>query len=238
MRVMFLDPENEWIQVISEYLDDQFELLQPDTADLIESVRLQPPDILFLDMTFPGYDGITVLRTLRSLGFRPSVIAVSRYFSYYMEDILEELDVAYMMRKPCDPLAVASIITEVAGIVPEKRIRQPSVLQLAENMLLNLGLLKKHMGFACLVHIIPVAVERGAELYMKALYLDTAKVVSCSHQQVERGIRSAIEYAWKNRDERVWSMFFPPDKNGIVPLPSNSEFIHCLSQMIMKQIEV
>lgn len=42
---------------------------------------------------------------------------------------------------------------------------------------------------------------------------------------VEQAIRTAIDAAWKNRDDEIWSLFFQQDKYGRTKRPSNGEFI-------------
>ena len=90
------------------------------------------------------------------------------------------------------------------------------------------------MGFSCLMQIIPMALEDFSQYYMKQLYPQTAKILGCSAAQVERGIRTVIESAWKNRDDSIWSMYFPYNNDGVISQPSNSEFIDSLASVLLK----
>jgi hypothetical protein len=49
--------------------------------------------------------------------------------------------------------------------------------------------------------------------------------VEINSAQMDTAIRKVIEEAWKRRDERIWSCYFRPDRNGKVRKPSNAEFI-------------
>lgn len=51
-------------------------------------------------------------------------------------------------------------------------------------------------------------------------------------KQIEETIRSAIKYAWKERDDDVWSLYFRPDRNGEFKKPSNAEFIRSVMRFI------
>lgn len=44
-------------------------------------------------------------------------------------------------------------------------------------------------------------------------------------RSVEETIRSAVYEAWEERDDRVWSCYFQPDRFGRFPSPTNSDFI-------------
>ena len=68
-------------------------------------------------------------------------------------------------------------------------------------------------------------------LLMKEIYPDVG-VVCClnDYRCVERTIRSAIRKAWDNRDDAVWSQYFPRNKAGESIRPTNKEFIARLAE--------
>ena len=54
-------------------------------------------------------------------------------------------------------------------------------------------------------------------------------VFGCKGTHVERSIRSAIDTAWKQRDDRVWQRYFRVGSDGVIPRPSNAAFISRLA---------
>lgn len=55
---------------------------------------------------------------------------------------------------------------------------------------------------------------------------------SAEEKQVEQAIRKAIQIAWKNRDEKVWSCYFPSGRAGRSECPSNKEFLMAVVDFI------
>ena len=51
-------------------------------------------------------------------------------------------------------------------------------------------------------------------------------------QQVEQAIRSAIEGAWKVREEDLWRVYFAPDRLGNLKKPQSIVFITRIGQFL------
>ncbi len=51
-------------------------------------------------------------------------------------------------------------------------------------------------------------------------------------KQVEQAIRKAIQIAWKDRDEEIWSCYFPAGRPGRSECPSNKEFLMAVVDFI------
>lgn len=67
-RILVCDDEEHLREMVCEYLEARgFAVTQaPDAAALHQELRKAPPDLILLDVTMPGEDGLTALRTLRS----------------------------------------------------------------------------------------------------------------------------------------------------------------------------
>lgn len=50
--------------------------------------------------------------------------------------------------------------------------------------------------------------------------------------QVERGMRTVIDAAWKNRDDEIWKRYFPVASDGKIKRPSNAEFISRIAEAL------
>lgn len=237
-RVMIVEASRDMARAIEKQLQGRFQVSTCCGGDaLIDEICRFRPDILVLDMLLPGVDGITVLRTVNALGIRPVVICIARVFSYYMDLVAAELGIAYLLSKPCDPCVVAAHITRLSGCAKELLIPYPDERTIVTNMLLSLGLSEKHMGFACLTELILRAKNAPELSYTKELYPAVGRQRNCSAAQVERGLRTAIEAAWRNGDEAVWRLYFLQSPHGHMEQPTNGEFIQCLTRMLANHKE-
>jgi len=66
-RILCVDDEPLNLDILDSFLGDKYRLTLVDSGyACLESVKLQKPDIILLDIHMPGMDGIEVCRTLKS----------------------------------------------------------------------------------------------------------------------------------------------------------------------------
>ena len=83
----------------------------------------------------------------------------------------------------------------------------------------------KLTGYRCLLCAIPMVADDPC-LLLKEIYPDIAKQCGLNdYRCVEHTIRTAIQKAWKSREEAVWRAYFSPTK-----CPTNKEFIARLAE--------
>lgn len=198
---------------------------------LLESFQ---PDILVTDLALPGLDGLSLLKAASFAPKRPKTLATTRYTSPYIERAIDEVGVDYLMMKPCDMYALVERIQDlsqsVCGSIP-----LPVTRTATSNVLLALGISVKRKGYQYLDMGIGLFEKDPQQSMTKALYPAVAKRYRTSRESVERAIRSAIQSAWDNRDEKVWRLYFQPCRNGMVPRPTNKAFIATLAELQGKQ---
>jgi len=201
-------------------------------ADGVEALRILrtfQPDVLVLDLMLPGKDGISLLQEAVAGGLRPMVLATTRFASDYVLDVAGQLGVGYVMIKPCDVRATVARIGDLSRRLNVPRATCPDPRIHVSNMLLTLGVPTKLNGYGYLREAIPLMAKDRGQAITKELYPAVAKLYRCEPKNVERSIRSAIDSAWKKRDERIWRMYFPPDTSGIIQRPTNAAFISRLA---------
>lgn len=68
LRILICDDEPHLREMVGEYLGARgFEIIQAkDAAALYAELQRSPPDLILLDVTMPGEDGLSALRTLRT----------------------------------------------------------------------------------------------------------------------------------------------------------------------------
>jgi two-component system, LytTR family, response regulator AlgR len=93
------------------------------TRDGEEALRLVSalqPDLILLDMTMPGLDGLAIARSLAGAEFRPTVIFVTAHENFAVEAF--DLDAADYVLKPVTPERLARAVLRAAA----RRIEQPA----------------------------------------------------------------------------------------------------------------
>lgn len=101
-------------------------------------------------------------------------------------------------------------------------------------ILIELGIPAKRNGFEYLKTAILLRYLHPTQLITKELYPDVGRSYDpeVSDFQVEQAIRSTIAYAWKNRDEEIWALYFPSGRDGTLKRPSNADFISMIARFI------
>lgn len=101
-------------------------------------------------------------------------------------------------------------------------------------VLLELGIPTQDMGFDCLKNAIILTYDKPIQVLAKGLYPTVGQhyTPEVGEYQVEQAIRSAITKAWADRDESVWSYYFPPEANGKAKKPTNAEFITRIARFL------
>ena len=205
-----------------------------DGLEALSLLKSYSPDILVLDLMLPGMDGISLLQTAAESGICPMVLATVRYFSNYMTDALVKLGVEYVMTKPCDLRATVERIHDLSFRIRQPLISVPDPRNQVSAILSTLGVPAKYKGYGYLREAILCIARQPDQGITKELYPTIAAMFGSqvTGQNVERSIRNAIEQAWLRRDDRICKMYFTPDRNGEIPKPSNSDFIHTLADTL------
>ncbi len=81
--------------------------------DAIQKISVYNPDIVTLDISMPGIDGIEVLKHMKGLNYTPRIIVVSAFGDDYLNEKLAPLGVRYMLSKPFEESRLRGIISEI-----------------------------------------------------------------------------------------------------------------------------
>lgn len=191
------------------------------------------PDTIVLDLMLPGLDGISLLRQAADRGLRPTVLAVSDYLSAYMLASLQELEVAYVIRKPCSIAAIAERTAELLQLQPCPLRTDPDPRAIVTELLRRLSVPTKLRGYTCLREALLLAMRQPGQAITKELYPAVAGLSDMTAMQVERSIRTAIDLAFQNRDEQLWRRYFQASAQGQLRKPSNGAFITRLADELL-----
>ncbi|WP_137937159.1 response regulator [Chitinivorax sp. B] len=80
--------------------------------EAVSRCREQQPDVVFLDLTMPEFDGFQVLETLQHEGITPAVFVVSADIQPLAQERVMSLGARAFVRKPVKPEELQSALRE------------------------------------------------------------------------------------------------------------------------------
>lgn len=233
-KLLVADASVSFCCALSDKLGGAFDLrICADGLRARELLQTFCPDVLVVDLTLPGLDGISVLKAATAQPKRPALLALTRFCSPYIENVLSELGVDYLMYKPCDMTALAERILDLSCCGSPEPVAQPRTV--VGNMLMALEIPINRRGYGCLEAAIELYERNPSQSITKELYPAVAKLCGGNRASVERAMRGVIHEAWQRRDERVWRLYFRTDRSGVVPRPTNLAFISTLAATLRRQ---
>lgn len=204
-----------------------------DGEEALELAATFAPDILVLDLTVSGMDGLSLAQILSQGPVKPVILATTRFTSPYVLDAAGRTGIDYMMVKPCNIRAVLARLEDLVSCREPKVRARPDPKVSVSNLLLALGIHTNNKGYIYLREAIPLYAKDPQQSVTKELYPLVGKLCGGSVEQVERAMRTAIQRAWNQRDEQIWKMYFVTLADGFVKRPSNSEFISRLAELLI-----
>ena len=198
----------------------------------LELLRQFAPDVLVVDLMLPKTDGLSLLQMLRQWDMKTMVLAQTSIDSPYIMERLRRLDVAYVMRKPCQIQALEVRIQDFLAQLEDAPPQTQNGDQIVGNLLMTLGFSAKLAGYGYLLDAIPLYVKDPSQAITKELYVAVGELRKKEASLVERSIRSAIDKAWRERNDAIWRQYFRCAPDGTVIRPSNGNFIARVAQAI------
>lgn len=230
-KVLIADTAVEFCQVLAQTLEGSFALrICHNGLEAEELLQFYRPDVLVMDLALPGLDGIALLQRIQAMSHRPKILLTTRFFSPYIEHAISSFGVDMVLIKPCNISAVADRVFDLADSweLPAAAPVVPKTC--VSSMLMDLEIPSKRRGFIYLEMCIELYMENPGLPLTKAIYPAVAKKYNSQGEAVERAIRQVIHETWAHRDDRVWRMYFNAGRDGILPRPTNAEFISRLAE--------
>lgn len=190
------------------------------------------PDVLVMDLALPGIDGISLLKQICTMPVRPRILLTTCFMSPYVEAAIAGFGVDMVVLKPCKVEILAERIEDLTqDDSPKLQLHlhpRPSIA----SMLMDLNIPSKRRGFIYLEKGISKYLQQPGQALTKTIYPDVAREHNTQPEAVERAIRQVIHESWSKRDERVWRLYFASGRDGVVPRPTNAEFISRLAEQL------
>ncbi len=236
-RVYLLDSGSDYRHVCRENLTRLGFEVVGDSADgqeaLLDIVRLMP-DVVLLDLWFPGLDLTALIREVRRQAANaPQFILVTGIADKRLLEEAFAAGVANCMIKPFDYANLAEKIRytlsrfsgeEASG---EKRDAASDLEAHVTRIIHQVGIPAHIKGYRYLRFAIMMVVQDNRIIgeVTKTLYPTVAREFDTTSSRVERAIRHAIEVAWDRGDVDVLNSYFGYTVQNCKGKPTNSEFI-------------
>ena len=212
-----------------------------DGISAVAMVAEKKPDFLITDIVLSGYDGISVVRKIKELGFTVKIIVLSALMREEVISNAIEQGADYFMAKPYNFNVLAERMREIAQekSIDSKRksleFKSVSLDEKISKIFINVGIPPHIKGYSFLREGVKMAVEEPDIInnITKKLYPKIGEKFETTPSKVERAIRHAIEVAW-NRG-RIDSI------NNILGVrayigqekPTNGEFIALVADKML-----
>lgn len=235
LRLMIADNSEDFRLALEKKLCGEYDIHHcKDGNEALDYARTQKPDVIVLDLMLAKLDGITLLYELQKSNVLPMVLATTRLDNQYVYDSAEELGVGYLMRKPCDPAAVAMRVRDLCRKLSPKDELIDNPEAYVTELLLNMDLSQRHKGFFYLRDAILKKADNPEMSITKELYPQVGSKYGSNHDQVEHSIRTAIGRAWEKKKGSTWEAFFA-EADDSIPRPSNGTVISRLSDDLRRK---
>lgn len=215
--VLIADPCEEVVQGLAQELLADFRLVCcANGVRTLSALREEQPELLILELSLPGMDGIAILRELNRWEHRPRVLVYTLNDTDFVLNALRSLPVDYMMRKPSPAATVAERAREL--LLPSAM--EPVVWQVSD-ILLELSIPETSQGFRHMLVGLPMLAEQSEQFLGKQLYMEIARQNRVSYESVEKAIRDALRAGWEKGQRSLWMKYFP----GCDRCPQNKAFL-------------
>lgn len=239
LKLMIADGTEETRQALEALFRDRC-LVQTcsDGESAKEMLQQFAPDILVVDLLLAKTDGLSLLQILRQWNMKTMVLAQTSIDSPYVMDRLHRLDVAYVMRKPCHIQALEVRIQDFLSQLEETPLSTPvqNADRMIASILMTLGFSAKLSGYGYLLDAIPLYAKDPSQSITKELYVAVGERHNKEASLIERSIRSAIEKAWRDRDDALWRQYFHCTPDGTLIRPSNGSFIARIAHTVASHL--
>jgi len=233
LKLLIADDNEEFRQALADALQGMYYIRTCRTGrEALSLLRSFGPDVLVLNLMLPEMDGISLLENAVRSGIRPMVLATTRLDNDYVVESASRLGVEYLMRRPCDVPSTVTRIRDLSRRLKPPLVTQPDPRSQVSNLLLALNVPTRLNGYTLVREAILIKARNPQYAITKELYPAVAAACRCQKEHVERSIRSAINIAWKRRDEQIWQAYFHPEPDGTIRRPTNGAFITRLADSL------
>lgn len=223
-KALIADPAEEFREALAHALSPGFQVICCARGDEIPGLLAsEKPDLLIMELSLPGLDGISLLEQLSE---RPPVLVVTDLISPYVHNALMRLQVEYAILKPT---SIHKVADRAFDLVRQSRFfEETGSLQ---EVLIRMRLPSGRSGFQHLLTGLPLLAQNRRQQLSKELYDTIALLDNSTPSAVEKAIREVIRDGWVARDPQEWNRYFP----GLNRCPKNKEFLFRMADLFRER---
>lgn len=172
--------------------------------------------IIILDLMLTELDGVSLLHEIRDAGIYPMVLAVTRFYNDYIQETAQDLGIGYIIRKPCDPAAVAGRLRDLTNRIKPKAVRPVDPRNYVMEQTRMLMFSPRHQGTKFIQEAILIVLEEPGISLTKELYPRLGHRFGGTALQVEHSLRTAIVAACKKSTARCGMICSQPTPSPVI----------------------
>jgi CheY-like chemotaxis protein len=101
--ILVVDDNEALVDALDILLADDYEVIPAtDAYKALEILNYMEPDLIFLDMFMPGFNGVQLLREIRQMKLSSRVVVITAAEAYLLGDEIDTLGVDGFLQKPFD----------------------------------------------------------------------------------------------------------------------------------------
>jgi len=101
--ILVVDDNEALVEALDILLADDYKVIPAtDAYKALEVLNFMEPDLIFLDMFMPGYNGLQLLREIRQMKLASRVVVITAAEAYLLGDEIQKLGVDGFLHKPFD----------------------------------------------------------------------------------------------------------------------------------------
>lgn len=118
-RIVIVDESDIVLEVLQEFLGAGYDVDVAETPTAaLKRIGSNPPDLILMDVDFPGMGGRTLLEAFHLAGAPVPVFAMARYDRAALADKAKQNGAAAFLLKPIDLRGLDALIAETLGVSP------------------------------------------------------------------------------------------------------------------------
>ena len=239
-KIILADAAEEFRRMLADLMEEEPDLSvvaqTGNGEELLELIGRHRPDVVVMDLTLPGLDGMEVLASLGE--DRPRVLVLSAFIGQNLAEEISAYGGDYCMLKPCRAQSVIERTRKLAAVSDPEEVDEETRARDLERQITaiihEIGVPAHIKGYQYLREAIGLAVAdmEVINAVTKVLYPAVAKKYGTTASRVERAIRHAIEVAWDRGDLETLQKYFGYTVSNAKGKPTNSEFIAMIADRI------
>jgi len=114
MKILLIDDSSLSRNILKRALGEEHEFVEANNGMRgLELFYIEHPDLVFLDLTMPGVNGMEILKQLRQIDAKARIIIGTADIQNYSRQRATELGASAYLNKPFTPEAVQEVVRKV-----------------------------------------------------------------------------------------------------------------------------